>query len=199
MWGNNCPNCAKKIKKEFSFCPYCGLSFKNFREQEDFGLLGRDDFMDAPVKVPLGSIDKIVAPLVKQLMDQFDKEMGNVQKSPNGGFKIQISTGQPARQNISVQKSEQPVSVGLEEANRRRGLPRKEPESNVRRLSDKVVYEISVPGVKSKQDISISKLENSIEIKAYSKDACYIKTIPLKVDVMDYKIKDGTLFLELKS
>jgi HSP20 family molecular chaperone IbpA len=198
MWGSKCPNCAKKIKKDFRFCPYCGLSFRGFREQEEFGLLGRDDFADLPIKMPMGSLDKIIAPLVKQLVDQFDKEMGNIQKNPGisgPGFKIQISTGQPIR-NIKMQESQQ---VNDSEVNRRRGLPRKEPESNVRRLSDKVVYEISVPGVKSRQDISISKLENSIEVKAYSKEVCYIKTIPLKVDVLNYKIKDGTLFLELKS
>lgn len=194
MWGNKCPNCAKKIKKDFSFCPYCGISFKQKREQEEFGLLGRDDFAEMPMpNLPalggLGNLDKIIAPLMKQLVEQFDKELG-VKQQPKG-FKIQITTNKPPMREQIV--------VNEKEIERRRGLPRKEAGSNVRRLSDRVLYEIEVPGVKSKEDIIITKLENSIEVKAYSKDACYVKVIPLKVDVLNYKIKDGTLFLEIKS
>jgi len=38
-------------------------------------------------------------------------------------------------------------------------LPRHEPATNIRRLSNKVVYEIEMPEIKSIEDISIIKLE----------------------------------------
>lgn len=195
MWGDKCPNCAKKIKKDFSFCPYCGLSFKQYKEQEDFGLLGRDDMSSSPIKIPLGNLDKLFAPLIKQFAEQIDREFSPAKQGPKG-FKIQITHGPNPSQNIGGAAKQ---VINDKEIERRKSLPRKDAESNVRRLSDKVVYEIAVPGVKSKEEISITKLENSVEIKAYSKDACYVKTIPLNADVMGYKIKDGTLVLELKS
>lgn len=192
MWGNKCPNCAKKIKQEFNFCPYCGLSFKQHREQEDFGMLGRDDFADLQMPPIFSGLDKIMGPLMKQLIEQFGKETGEVSKQPRG-LKIQITAKPPQ----TMQKSSR--TMDEKEVERRRGLPKKEAESNVRRLSDKVVYEIDVPGVKSKDEVMITKLENSIEIKAYSDDACYTKNIPLKVDVLGYRVKDGRIVLELKS
>jgi HSP20 family molecular chaperone IbpA len=192
MFKRKCPNCAKKIEKKFNFCPYCGLSFKRQKEEEDFGMLGKDDFFSEAkafsqeISMPLG-MNKIMNSLIKQL----NREMGG----GLNGFKIQISTGKPKI------KEEQPRFNHLlseEEIERRKGLPKIEAESNVRRMSESIIYEISVPGVKSKDDISINNLETGIEIRAYSRDFCYIKTIPLKVEVLGYRVKSGMLFLELK-
>lgn len=76
-------------------------------------------------------------------------------------------------------------------------LPREEPSTDVRRLSNKVVYEINLPGVKSIDDVSIIKLENSIEIKAVAKDKAYFKLLPIKLPIIDYKVSDEKLILEL--
>jgi HSP20 family molecular chaperone IbpA len=72
-------------------------------------------------------------------------------------------------------------------------------KSVFKRLSEGINYEISVPGVKSKEDIIITKVENGIEIRAYTKDKCYIKTIPLKVDSYSYLFKDGKIFFQIKN
>jgi hypothetical protein len=76
-------------------------------------------------------------------------------------------------------------------------LPREEPLTDMRRLSDKIVYEILIPGVKSLKDISINKLENSIEIKAVSKDRAYFKIIPINLGIKGYNLLKGKLVLEL--
>ena len=78
-------------------------------------------------------------------------------------------------------------------------LPRKEPSTNIRRLSNKVVYEIDLPGVKSEKDISIIQLENSIEIKAVGKDSAYFKLIPINLPIKGHKLSDGKLVLELEA
>ena len=52
-------------------------------------------------------------------------------------------------------------------------LPKKEPPSEVRRMGNKVIYNLEVPGVNDIDDIFINKLESSIEIKAISDDKVY--------------------------
>lgn len=77
-------------------------------------------------------------------------------------------------------------------------LPKKQPETNVRRFSNKVVYEIEVPGVESIKDISINQMENSIEIKAVSKKNAYEKIIPIGLPISKYGLSNGKLVLELR-
>ena len=199
MFKKNCSSCAKKIDKKFSYCPYCGFSFKKAKEESDFGMIGRDDFeenfQEPELKMPFG-LDKVMNSLVKQLEKQMSG-MGDSSGMPKG-FRIQISTGKPQVKQVQGKKVTEKIIISEEEFERRKKLPIEDAESKIRRIGEGIVYEISVPGVGSKQDVMITKLENSIEVKAYSKDKCYLKTIPLNVDVIGYAIKDQKLFLELR-
>lgn len=188
MWKRKCPKCDRKIKKDFRFCPYCGFPIWKHADEEDFGMIGRDDNVEFAnqVKAPLG-LDKIMNSLINQL----GKEMGG------GGFNIQISTGQMPKV-MPIQEGIKVPEISEKEAEKRKNLEKVEAVSNVRRLSDRIVYEITVPGVKLKKDVVISRMENGIEIKAYSDEKCFYKTIPVKVDILRYYIKDDVLFLELK-
>ncbi len=76
-------------------------------------------------------------------------------------------------------------------------LTKKEPHTNIRRLSNKVVYEVEIPGMDSEKDLSIVKLENSIEIKAISKNKAYKKIIPIALPIKNYNVSKGKLTLEL--
>ena len=76
MFKKKCPSCAKKIDRKFGYCPWCGEALKALKEREDFGMLGRDDFVEEnnageQIKLPFG-LNKIMESLMKQL----DKEMG---------------------------------------------------------------------------------------------------------------------------
>ena len=199
MFKKNCPSCAKKIDKKFSYCPYCGMSFKKAKEERDFGMIGVDDFEEnfqAPeVKMPFG-LDKIMNSLVKQL----EKQMSGMDDSAGmpKGFRIQISTGKPQVKQVQEKRVAERIIISEEEFERRKKLPIEDAESKIRRIGEGIVYEISVPGVKSKQDIMITKLENSIEVKAYSTDKCYVKAIPLNVEIVGYAVKDQKVFLELR-
>ena len=76
-------------------------------------------------------------------------------------------------------------------------LPREEPKTNIRRLSNKVIYEVDLPGVKSVKDISIINLERSMEIKAVSDKKAYSKSVPMNFPILGYKLSNGKLILEL--
>lgn len=205
MWGNKCPNCAKKIQKDFIYCPNCAFPVKKNSEKENFGLLGKDDITNNQIPMssgfPLPGIDKILNSLINQL----GKEMGNM-NNLSRNFKIQISTGLPQgfSQDRTVKKNSKnktnlsQIEIPAKEIERRKSLPRVEAESNVRRLSDRIIYEIKVPGVDDKESIVISRLDNSYEIKAYSEKECYTKSIPINADMIKSYLRGETLFLELK-
>jgi len=205
MLKKKCPSCGKKIERKFVYCPYCGLGFKKHKKESDFGMLGSDDIIEKEIaneiKMPLG-LNK----LMNSLMKQIEKEMGEIGSVQNGmpkGFKIQISTGRPQIKQLPVQNKPEELKINMYRASpgemaRREKLERTDAESKVRRLSDRIIYEISVPGVKSKSDVVITKLEEGIEIRAYSKDKCYVKVIPLKIEILGWYLKRDVLFVELK-
>ena len=209
MFKKKCPSCGKKIEKKFRYCPYCGKSFRQEQEQEDFGMLGREDFLNAPMDAgfPLG-LNRIMASLMKQIDKEFNElEKEDPERVVPHGFKIQISTGnQPRIERINApmisennrgkEKTEKMPEISLDEMERRAKLKKEEAKSAVRRLADRIVYEIAVPNVKSKKDIVVTKLENGIEIKAYSKDRCFYKVIPIKTKLMGSSLKEGILFME---
>ena len=89
-----------------------------------------------------------------------------------------------------------PGQFSKENSKRFSKLSKKEPKTNVRRLSDKVIYEIEIPKVDSLKDISIIKLENSIEIKAIGKDEAYFKRISINFPIINYIFSQERLILE---
>jgi hypothetical protein len=203
MLKKKCPSCAKKIEKKFSFCPYCGVSFKVRNERENFGMLGRNDSgerVQEELKLPFG-MNKIMNSLVKQLEGQLgNMDLGEGQGVPKG-VKIRVARGPPMGQVMREEprEVEEVQIVSDEENDRRAGLKREEVESKVRRLADRIIYEMETPGVKKKKDVVITKLASGLEIKAYSKEKCYVKFIPLTVEVIEYSVENEKVFVELKA
>lgn len=203
MLRKKCQSCAKKISKKFSYCPHCGVSFKAIEDREDFGILGRNDneIIQEELKLPFG-IEKIMNSLVKQLEKQMSnvdfKEMQGMPKNIN----IRIARGVPQMGQVvrmAPQKVEKMPMVSEKENERRMILPKIEVDSKVRRLANSIIYEIETPGVNKKEDVVVTELATGLEIKAYSKDKCYVKFIPLKVEVIEYYVDKEKVFVELKS
>ncbi len=206
MFKKRCNSCEKKVDRKFHYCPWCGNSLKK-KKQEDFGMLGQSDEAEQqvePMKLPFG-LNGIMNGLIKQI----EKEMGNMQGNSTGmpkGFKIQISTGNPQIKQINEEQPSRksnvqtiaPGHVDEKEKSRRSNLERVEAKSIVRRLPEGIFYEIETPGVKSISDVVITKLEESMEIKVYSKDRCYIKTLPLKLEIVSFSVKNDKVLLRLK-
>lgn len=206
MFDKKCPACAKKIERNFNFCPHCGKSFKVLKEKKDYGVIGKDDFgslnsFNEEIKLPFG-LDKVVNSLMKQLESQMNNQE-NVGRRVPSGIKIKISTGIPSKNSEPI-VSEEPKreineKVSNEEIGRRNKLPKISAESTIKRLGDKILYEIKVPGVKNKRDIVITTLESGVEIRAYSPKYCYIKEIPMTIEITKSYLKDERLFLEIKA
>ena len=100
---------------------------------------------------------------------------------------------------IKMQKPEkiETRTISKEKANEFAKLPRKEPKTKMKRLSGKLLYELSVPGVSDINDVFINQLENSIEIKALSKTKVYSKTLEVNLPIIGYKLDKDNLILEL--
>ena len=217
-----CKNCGEKINEKYNFCPYCRVPLN---EGEDWGMLGKNDFMfpREEIRLPMG-LNTIFNSLMNSLNKQFnelDRDMKEEKKSKTsakkGGISISISTSGNLPPEIKVkslgdipdfkerEKKMKKKVKGLKIDNLKNkskkfaGLPKKEPITDIRRFSNRVVYEIRMPGVKSMKDVSIIQLENSIEIKALARDKVYSKLIPINLPIRDYNLEKGKLVLELEA
>ena len=196
-----CPACARKIERKFSYCPYCGVGFKGRSEKGDFGMLGIDDSgeeVEVEQKLPFG-MEKIMNSLIGQL----ERQMNNMNASEGmpRGFQVRISRGSPQGRVVQAfpEKKAKGLKVSDEENERRMGLVKVDAKSRVRRLGDRIVYEIEAPGIRRKEDVVLTKLATGLEIKAYSDERCYVKFIPLTVEVIGYGVRGEKVVVELKS
>ncbi len=206
MFKKKCMACAKKVERSFNFCPHCGNSFKVLKEKKDYGAIGKNDFgkidsVEGEIKLPFG-MNKIVNSLIKQLESQMNGNGQAPGKVPSG-IKIRISTGlgnDPSSQIIQEERGREiEEKISIDEIKRRSKLPKIEAESSIKRLGDRIVYEITMPGVKSKRDVIITTLESGVEIRAYSEKYCYVKEIPMTIEIVGYYLRNQKLFLEIKA
>ncbi len=210
MIKKKCSKCGKKISRKFTYCPYCGNNLK-----KGYGYLGVDDNVDEDFLNQVnmaGGFGDLFNSLLKQIDREFremDEDVGRRGK----GISINISTKGNKKPRINVRKFGGKKKKGSKIKKRRKkigkiskerqkkiaDLPRKEAETEVRRLSDRIIYEIRLPGVKSSKDVIINRLENSIEIKAVSDEKVYFKLLPISLPIKSYDLEDGKLVLELKN
>lgn len=220
MFGKKeCKRCGERIVVKYLFCPHCGSLLNKKKTKEDFGMLGEDDFMNEfenfQNSIFGGTGEKVIGKMLENAMKMLGKEMKKELKRKNHGhmnprtnFQLFINgkrmdspqTNYPVQQKIKKQKKEiSSNNLPQNHLKKFSKLPKNNPKTNVRRFSDKVIYEINIPGVKSIKDISIIKLENNIEIKAVAKDKAYNKLIPINFPITDYNFSRGKLILELDS
>ncbi|NPE26929.1 hypothetical protein HNV12_02915 [Methanococcoides sp. SA1] len=202
MFNKKCRGCGEKVERKFNYCPWCGAGLKAGAKR-DSGMIGSSDvgnLFQGEAKLPFG-LNKMVGSLVKQLEKEMgNMDLGNVRGVPKG-FKIQIGGKMPngvIPQKVEAKKKIENVIVSEAEGKRRRKLKKVDAISKVKRFGDLIVYEIEAPGVMDKKDVVISELESGLEIRAYSKDVCYVKVIPLKVEVLRWAVKGEKVLVEMK-
>jgi len=211
-----CEGCGSRTEKRNSFCPTCGNSLNDtFKEKEDFGLLGKDDFSesDATPTPTFSLTDKLINSIFNSMMKNLDKQFKNqfkdfekqmenaeVKTFPNG-IKIKISGPfrTPQKRKKSPSLNLQPREIHEEQAKKMFTLPREKAKTNVKRIGDKVVYELTTPGVNSTKDIFVSKLESGYEIKAIGNKKIYVNSIPLNLPLKKYSILKNKLFFEFNA
>ena len=216
-----CTKCGRKIDEKYSFCPRCGNRFDSSQEgSDDWGMLGKDDFFSTnDIKLPLGFnaiFNSLLKNMSKELNEQlsknhFEQENENSKKIKEDGISISISTfgngppkikvtqlgNKPKLEAKEEKEKVKPNTFTKEKIKKFTDLEKKEPKTKIRRLSNKMIYEIEIPGVNSLEDVSIMKMENSIEIRAISKNKAYKKILPINLPITNYDLSEGKLVLEL--
>ena len=200
-----CKSCREKVSSKYRFCPSCGREIESYREG-DWGMLGREDVMGeesfaSPFFAGFGG--KMLNNMLGNALKMLEKEMKNVEKVPRSNFRLmingrEIQIGQQKKplKKEAVRKIPR-IEFGKEQLKKISELPKKEPKTILKRIGDKIIYEIEMPEVKSLNDVLINNLENGIEIKAIGKSLIYSKTIPINLPITNQELSQGKLILEL--
>jgi hypothetical protein len=206
----NCPKCGKNIEKDFDFCPYCG---KSLDTNNSWGIIGKNDHIIEQNQFNNslfggGIFNKMLGNAMKLLEKELQKERKESQIIPKTKVQLFINGKrvniQPKPRKIMKKPRAKRQVKGVpstyfskEDLKKFSNFPRENPKTSVRRLSDRIIYDIEMPEVKSIKNISIIKLENSIEIKAIGKNKSYHKIIKIGLPIIDYYLSKGKLILEL--
>ena len=199
----DCPKCKSSIKQEFDFCPHCGCDIRSpEKDLQDYGLLGKHDMAQTPLVGggSMGFSDKILNSIFTQLMKTLEQQMRGaaprqaenteVRQLPNGII-LTVNTQRNPAARVSKRRT-------LSEAQMKRmaALPRAEAKTDVRRLSDRVLYELKVPGVGSVEDVFVSKVESGYEVKVISEKKVYVNSLQIDLPLKGYSLDEKGVTFE---
>ena len=207
-----CDVCSSKVEEKFSFCPYCGSNLiDKEKEERDFGFLGKKDapennlqennltFADKMINNVINSVMKNMMKQLKQSDPQVVTELDNAEiRSLPNGLRIKIVPHKNSQNNPAPHKEKLNV-INSEQIKKMEKLPRQIAKSSVKRLSNKVVYELLTPGVSSLSDIFISKTESGYEVKAIGNKKVYTNSLSIELPLKSYAISKDKILLEFKA
>jgi hypothetical protein len=222
-----CKKCGEKLSKKYGFCPICGTPVNKKTKDDDFGMLGRNDFLensDALSTSLFGGLSggimnkmfnnamKMLEKELQQNMKNQNPNMNNLNNMPRTKFRLMINgkeinlndgaiTGAGNQKKELSRDSAKKVKINEfteDQTEKFAKLKKVMPESRLKRIDDKIIYEIELPGVESLKETSIVKLEDGIEIKALAEKKAYLKRVPLTLPILNYSLSDNTLVLEFK-
>ncbi len=204
-----CDNCNTKIKKKYSYCPYCGVSLINEEKySKDYGLLGKGEEFNEENMNPsfgIGITDKLIGSLMNNLMKSLDKQFKNIDKEfnkteirnfPNG---IRIQIGQPANIKKTQRKNFFEKQISDMQLKKINSFPKEKAETKMKRLHDKIIYELNAPGIESPQDVFISKIESGYEIKAIGNKKVYVNSLPINLPLKGLSLNEDKILVEFKT
>jgi HSP20 family molecular chaperone IbpA len=204
-----CHYCGSEVKEGWKFCPRCGSRVEKEREL-------------------FGEVFERMEQELKSMDRAFERNFEVLDLSPffrkpvsSGGFSVKITRSGNEKPKVSVKTFGDVDRKELEGEMGKlgfRGIPRpkrpearggrislesakrtEEPETCVRRIGEKILVEVKLPGVRDPKDIEVKSLENSIEVKAIAGDKAYFKilTKPEKANIASKDFRDGILNIEL--
>jgi len=218
-------SCGKKVSKKFEFCPHCGrniqekVSYEKQRDKQvDAIMKDFEKAFDMPfiMKFPFESLVKKMVKDIDKQFQEYDQELvkENNPKVVRTGLSISINQNAEGEPIIKVrqlggnnvqfkdesitEKTKNLPKIREKESGKFSQLPKQEPETTVRRLTDRIIYELSLPGVKNEKNVFIDKLQKSIEVRAFSDKQAYFKLIPVPFSVKNWRLEKERLILELK-
>lgn len=202
-----CPRCGSGVNEGWKFCPKCGSRLERNLFGDVFERMGQE------MKNELKSMDRA-----------FERNFEVLDLSPffrkpirSSGFSIKITRSGSEKPKVSVKTfgdvdrkelESETGKLGFEKAPKmekggkvclERTRTIEEPETCIRRIGDKIVVEVKLPGVEDTKDIELKSLENSIEVKAISGKKAYFKilTKPTKANIVSKRFENGVLRIEL--
>ncbi len=202
-----CPKCNEKIKNSPNFCPNCGFKLKE--KGDDWGMLGKSDNFLEPNELPFfqglsgNMLNKLIGGTLKMLEKELQKE-NSTQKNPQTKIKLVINGKEVSPNKIkqispTTKENERKLPIEFSEKNLKKWMNSKKqiPKTKLKRIENKIQYEMEIPGVETIEDISILKFEESLEVRAIAKDVAYQKNIPLNLPLKKYTLLKDKLTLEL--
>ena len=152
----------------WDFCPYCGKAVKE-----------RNVFDNAEKEFEkIGKVFGLPKMNIKPRSDGI-----SIIITPNTGMRPKI-----IRRTLEKTVVKRPIKI-----------PKftEEPETKIERSGKNQIINIRLPGVKH-EDIEVKRLENSIEIKAFTGDKAYFKLIPIPSNAaVNKSFKDEMLKIEV--
>lgn len=213
-----CPRCGSGVNEGWSFCPKCGSRLERNLFGDVFERMGQE------MKNELKSMDRAF----ERNFEVLDLSPFFRKPIRSSGFSIKITRSGSEKPKVSVKtfgdvdrkelesetgklgfrgipKQEKLENEMLEMKERGRGISfemartTEEPETYVRRIGDKILVEVKLPGVEDMKDIEVKSLENSIEVRAMAGDKAYFKilTKPQKTNIFRKDFENGVLRIEL--
>ena len=198
-----CASCKTPLKNSYSFCPNCGMRLAG--SETKWGMLGKSD-NEEKVGFVEGVGNKILNKMITNTFKMLEKELNrNLTENPKMSsprMKLMINGKEILPYEKPSQKSPVkilPIDFSIENLEKWKSLKKEEPKSTLQRFDKKIEYKVEVPGVKSIKDISILKLENSLEVKAVGNKKGYLKRIPINLPLRKYSLSEGVLTLEMET
>jgi len=128
-----------------------------------------------------------------------DREFTNTEvKSFPNGIKIRIGPPIPGKRQT---KNNPTLNHVLTEKQLKKmaNLPRATAKTSVKRIGDRVVYELSTPGLESKEDVFVSKIESGYEVKVIGNKKVYVNSLPLNLPLRKLSILKNKLLVEFNN
>jgi len=168
-------------------------------------MLGRSD-SEEKVGFVEGVGNKIINKMISNTFKMLEKELNKTSAGSSKIFSPEMKLMVNGREIMPIPKKTSkglvkilPIEFSSENLEKWKNLKKEEPKSKLKRVANKIEYEVEVPDVNSIKDISIIKLENSLEVKAVGKKKGYLKRIPINLPLKKYSLTEGILTLEMET
>lgn len=200
------------MEEGWRFCPNCGTRIQKRDIIERFPSFSRFGSLFEDIDREFRRIEE----MFRGFRSEADEELRRTDeffKKPfkGGGVSIRITSEYGKEPKIDVRtfgdyKKHEPEIMrrfGIEKAPERKERPHpkvtEEPHTEIKRVNGKLLVRIKVPGVKSEEDVELQRMEESIEVRAYTEDKAYFTlfSVPRGYRILSKKLENGELILEV--